>query len=178
MLQTIWLLLIVPLSLYCFSTYIKPLNGRRNTRMLLIGILGLVYAATLLRVTYSTVFASLPHPAILFRCVRAVAGGMWTTMLISMGFRRGARTMLILSCILFMGSPLALIFYVHRTYPEIALHAILASPGMFSLEAWPVGIAIPAIILLWRSRKNGGESGQLDDGWATSEHPADNGSGA
>jgi hypothetical protein len=178
MLQLFWFLLYVPFSLYCISTYIKPLESGRNPRVLLIGILGLVCAAMRLRGTYSIVFASLPHPAILFRVVRALTGGMWGTMLMSMGFRRGARTMLIISCILFIGSPLALILHLHWIAPGIPLHSILASPRMYSLEAWPVGMGIPAIVLLWQSSRNDSESGGHDGGLTAAEPTVENGTGA
>jgi hypothetical protein len=155
MLSTIWFSLLVAIGLYCLSTYIKPLESGRNPRILLVGVLTLADAAFRLRATYSVLFAHLPHPAILFRVARAIVGGMWPTILIAMGFRQGARNMLILAAILFAAAPLALVIVLHRTAPGVTLHTILTSPNFYSLEAWPLGIAIPAIALLSRASKGG-----------------------
>jgi hypothetical protein len=174
MLSTIWLALIVAVSLFCLSSYLKPLNGERDFRALLAGILGLAWAALHLRATYSILFASLPHPAILSGFVIAIVGGGWATTLVSMGYRRGARTMLIVAGTLFLGSPLALALYLHWTAPKVALHSILAAPHFYILEAWPVGIAIPALILLWRSGRDDGKGSGHDGALATAEHTPEN----
>jgi hypothetical protein len=164
MLQTIWLWLLVPFSLYCISTYLKPVEGARNARALLAGILGLAYAAFGLHVTYSLFFAWLPDSAILFRIAHGIVGGMMAALLLSMGYRHGARVMLILAGILFVGSPLLLVLYLERVAPEVTLHTIFASPRIYGLEAWPIGIAIPAIILLLRPTSNGSQATHDENG--------------
>jgi hypothetical protein len=178
MLSTIWLALIVAFSLFCLSIHLKPLNGKRNPRALLAGIFGLAWAALHLRATYSILFASLPHPAIRSRFGIAISGGGWVTTLVSMGYRRGAKIMLIAAGILFFGSPLALALYLHWVAPKVALHTIFASPHFYILEAWPVGIAIPALILLWRSGSNDGEGVGDDGSPIDAGHTAENETGA
>jgi hypothetical protein len=178
MLTTIWLVLIIPVSLYFISSYMKPLEDGRNLRGLLAGIFGLAYAALHLRATYSIIFASLPHAAILFRIARGIVGGTWVTMLNSMGFPRATRKMLILAGILFAGLPLALTLYLHWKAPQVTLHFIFASPNLYPLEAWPVGIAISAVALLWLSGRNDGKSTGHDSGMGTAGHTAENGAGA
>jgi len=163
MLSTIWLVLIVSVSLYCISTSIKPLENGRNPRGLLAGILGLAYVALHLHATYSVIFASLPHPAILFRLAGAIVGGMWVTMLLPRGYRQGAKTMLIISGILF-AAPLALVLCLHLINHKVALQPIFTSPNIYIVEAWPVGLVIPAIILLWQSGRNDSKSADQDGG--------------
>jgi hypothetical protein len=155
MLLAIWLAVVLSFSLYCLSTYIKPLENGRDPRTLLVGILGLIFALLHLRAIYSLVFMHLPHPAILFRIVRAIVNGTWATILVSMGFQQGARNMLILAGILFAAAPLSLGIVLRQTAPGVTLHSILTSAKFYSLEAWPVGIAIPATILLLRKGKSG-----------------------
>jgi hypothetical protein len=173
-LLTIWLAIVVSFSLYFLSTYIRPPEGgTRDPRALVVGILGLAFGAMHLRGVYSVVFENLPHPAVLFRVVRALVTGGWAAILVSMGYRRGARIMLIVAGILFVGSPLALALYLHWTDPEVALHSILAAPRFYVLEAWPVGIAIPALFLLWRSGSNDGKGAGHDSSPIDVEHTAE-----
>jgi hypothetical protein len=150
MLQTIWLWFLVSISLFCFSIYLKPVEGARDLRALVMGILSLVYAALHLRVTYSLLFASLPHSAILFRMVRGIVGGMFPTILFSMGSRQGARIMLIISGVLFVGLPLALMIHLHGVAPAVVLRSMFTVPNFYILESYPVGIATTAIVLLLR----------------------------
>jgi len=168
-LQTIWLWLLVPFSLYCVSMYLKPVEGARNTRELLAGILGLAYAALSLRATYSLFFVHLPHSVIIFRIVHGMVGGTMVAMLLSMGYRHATKILLILAGILFVISPLLLAFNLYRIGHKDVLHSILTLPNFYSLESWPVGIAIPAIILLLRPGKN------AQDTLTMTEHDAENG---
>jgi hypothetical protein len=177
MLQTIWLAVVLSFSLYCLSVRFRPLRGERDARGLPIGILGLAYVAMHLRMTYATIFAHLPYSTLLFRVIGAIVGGVWATILISWGFRWGAKAMLTLACILSLGCPLAGVLLWYRMGHGTALHSIFASPKFYIAEAWPIGIAVTAIVLLLRSgersRKNAG-----DDGGLTSEDAAENGMGA
>jgi hypothetical protein len=180
MLSTIWLVLIVSVSLYCLNAYIKPLEGERNPRKLLAGILGLADAAFYLHATYSLIFVHLPHSAIIFRTFRGMVGGMWVSTLIPTGFGRGARSLLILSGFLFVGSPLALVsmLYLRSISPSAALHAMFTSLSILPLEALPVGLAIPAIVLLLRSGRNDSKSTGNDSGLTAAEHTVENGNEA
>lgn len=160
MFQTIWLAFLVPFSLYCISIYLKPVEGARNRRALLAGILGLAYAAFSFRVTYSLFFAHLPHSAVLFRVMHGIVGGMMVAMLLSMGYRNGARVILPLALILFVGSPLLVAVILHRTGRQVELHSIFASPHFYALEAWPAGSVIFAIFLLLRPGRNEDQDAQ------------------
>jgi hypothetical protein len=178
-LLTIWLAIVVSFSLYCLSIYVKPLEGdKRNQRALAVGILGLVFGAMHLREIYSVVFASLPHPAVLFRLVRAIVSGAWTGILVSMAGRRAAMAMLILAGILFVASPPAMAFFLNRTGHGVTLHSIFASPSIYILEAGPVAIAIPSIFLLCRSGGGDGKGDGFDDSRTDAQHSAENGTGA
>jgi hypothetical protein len=150
MLHTIWLWLLVPFSLYCFSIYLKPVDGPRDRRALAMGTLGLADAAMYLPATYALVFAHLPYPFIVFRVVRGILGGMLPTIFISMGYRQGARAMLIFAGVLFVGFPLLLVFNLYRFSHGNTLHSILTSSYFYGLESWPIGVAIPAIVLILR----------------------------
>ncbi|HVU48370.1 MAG TPA: hypothetical protein VHD85_19730 [Terracidiphilus sp.] len=166
MLHTIWLWLLVPFSLYCISTYLKPVEGARDVRVLLGGILGLAYAAFGLHATYS-LFAWLPHSAILFRIAHGIVGGMMVAMLLSMGYRHGVRVLLIFAVILLLASPLLVALILHRVGRAVALHSILTSPHFYSLESWPVGIAVPAIVMLLRPSSNGNKGTGDNSGLAS-----------
>jgi len=177
MLQTIWLAVVLSFSLYCLSVRIRPLRGERDARGLPIGILGLAYVAMHLRITYATIFAHLPYSALLFRVLGAIVGGVWATILISWGFRWGAKAMLIFACILSLGSPLAGVFVWYRIGHRVPLHSIFASPKFYIVEAWPVGIAIAAIVLLLRPGTNGSNHAGGGGGLASAENTAENGMG-
>ena len=164
MVGTIWFLILVPVCLYLVSTYIKPLNGVRNLRALITGILGLAFAMLLLHATYAIAFASLPHPNVAFRTVRATVGGAFATMALSMGFRQAPKIMLIIAGILFAASSLIVTLGLHKPGRSAMLHPRPSSLNVYSLEAGPVGLAIPAIVLMWQSRRNNGKSGGPDCG--------------
>lgn len=157
MLQTIWLLVLVPVSLYFLSTYIKPLEGGRDPRKLVVGLLGLAYAALSLHATYSIIVAHLPHSVIFFRIAHGIVGGAIPTILISMAYRHGARVMLILAGIQFVASPLVIWFTLHRIGPAVALHSVVSARSFWSSEAWPIGTAVSAIVLLWRPGRSDGK---------------------
>jgi hypothetical protein len=154
MIQAVWPMLLFPFSLFLLSNYMKPTEGERNPRDLAAGLLGVVTTAFFLHGTYSLVFVRLPHAAVLFRTVRGVVGGAFASTLLSTVFSKGARNTLILSSILFVTSPLALLLVLHRTAPGVTLQAILLSPNLCGLESCPVGLAIPAIVVFWRSGGN------------------------
>ena len=175
MLQTIWLLVLVPLSLYFLSTYIKPLEGGRDPRKLVTGILGLVYAALSLHATYSVIFAHLPNSVILFRMAHAIVGGMLPTILISMAYRHGARIMLILAGVLFVVSQLIIGFALHRTGHAVTMRSIVSVRNFYGSEAWPLGTALSAIFLLWRPVRNDGKGIDHDGELAPAEHIAEDG---
>ena len=162
--QTIWFLILVPLSLYLLSSYIKPLNGVRNLLALVTGILGLVYTTLFVHTTYSVVFTSFPYPGTLFRVARGILGGMFVTMLFSMGFRQGAKIMLIIAGILFVATPLVVVFALHQFGHAATQQPFIKSLNLYSLEALPLGLAIPAIVLIRQSRRSIGKSGQPDNG--------------
>jgi hypothetical protein len=176
MLSTIWFSLLLAIGLYCLSTYIKPVEGERNPRVLLIGILSLMDAAFHLRATYSLIFAHLPHGAVFFRLFSRIVDGMLATMLVSLGFKKGARNMLILAGALLVVPPLGLILALalHRTALAESLHVIFASSNIYNLEAWPIGIAIPAVVLLLR----GDGSNNLNAGNDSLEHTSESGNEA
>jgi hypothetical protein len=179
MLPTVWLVLIIGFSLYSLSTYIRPLEGKRDARGLLLGILGLVYAAMMFRTTYSIVFARLPHAAILFHILRALLGGIWTAILLAMGFRRhGATIMLIFAGTLAIASTLAVALLLHRTGRAVTLHSVLSVPRLYSLEAGPFGIAIAAAVLLWRPAGNDTRLPARGSELTDAEHVAESGTGA
>lgn len=154
--QTIWFLIFVPVSLYFISTYIKPSNGTRSLRALITGILGLANVAMSAHKTYVVLFAGLPHPALLFRAVSGFFGGMFVTMLLSMGFRQAPKIVLIVAGILSAAPAVVLIWVSHKLGQAPTQHPISNVLDLYILEAHPVGLAIPAIILIWSShRKNG-----------------------
>jgi hypothetical protein len=157
MLSTIWLVIVVSFSLFCLSDYVKPAKGSaRNSRELVVGILGLALGAMHLRRVYSLVFASLPHSAVLFRLVQAIVTGVWAGILLSMGHRRWAKSMLILAGIFFFGSPLAVAFALHLAGHQVSLGSVLALPNIFITEIFAVALAVPAIVLLLGSDDNDG----------------------
>lgn len=178
MLTNIVLVLVGGFSLYCLSTYIKPLDGQRDSSALLWGILGLVWVALHLRATYSLIFAALPHGPIVFRVVDRVVPGVVASVLICRGWRQGVRAMLILAGVLFVASPLVLIVMLHRIAPGAQLRAIFLFTPFYILEASAIGIAIPAVLHLWKRNRNDGK--QLDSGSdpSTAEYPAENGTSA
>jgi hypothetical protein len=178
MLQTIWLLVLVPLSLYFLSTYIKPLEGEREPRKLAAGILGLAYAGLSLHAAYSVIFAGLPHSDVLFRVSHGVVGGMLVTALASMGYRNAARTMLILAGVLFVAWPLLFGLLLFRIGHAVTLHSIVSARSFYSSEALPVGIAISAIVLLWRRGRNDKKDIDHAGEPAPTEHIAENGTEA
>ena len=169
--ETVWLLILVPCSLYWPSTYFEPVEGTRKRGSLVLGILGLTYAALHLHTTYLVFFANLPFPTILFRISHGIVGGALATILISMGFRHGTRAMLVLSGVLLVALPVLAAFDLHRLGHEVSLRIVIASPTVLCLDSYPIGIAIPAVILLlrpsWiRSQSIGDSAGLTDAGSA------------
>lgn len=149
--STIWPLFHVIVGLFCLSTYFKPIEGERNPRILIVGVLSLAIAATLAHGTYELLFARLPNSAIFLRATRGILGGMFATTSVSLGFRHWAKIMLIAAAILFVVSPLALVLFLTKrsVSTEMALRAVFTSPGLLSLESIPVGMAIPALLFPW-----------------------------
>jgi hypothetical protein len=157
-LLTVWLVIVVSFSLFCLSDYVKPAKGSaRNTRELVVGILGLAFGAMHLRRVYSLVFASLPHSAVLFRLVQAIVTGAWAGILLSMGHRRWAKSMLILAGIFFVGSPLAVAFALHLAGHQVSLRSVFTLPNIYIIEIFAVSLAVPAIVLLLVPGDNDGE---------------------
>lgn len=176
--MNIVLVLVGGFSLYCLSAYIKPLNKKRDSNWLLLGVLGLVWVALNLRATYSLIFATFPHAFVLFRVASRIVLGVIAGTLVCKSWRHGAEAMLIVAGILFIGPPLIAVSFVHRIGQGANLHATFASPKFYAIEAWPVGIAIPAFVLLFRSKKNGQKSTGGDGGVAAADVIAESGTSA
>ncbi len=156
MLQTFWLSLYVAIGLYAISSYIRPLEeGKRNPLKLLAGILSLAYAALHLHATYALLFAPLPYAEILFRATGWIVFGMLMTMIDILISALSAKTMLMVSGVLFVGLPLAML-PLHWVVRGVPFHRIFASPYIYAAEALPVGIAIPAVVLLLRKQGRNG----------------------
>jgi len=169
MMHTLWLSLFVAIGLYGVSSYIRPTEGeRRNPQTLVAGILSLVYAALHLHATFALVFAPLPHAAVLFRATRWIVGGMFLSALATLVYRQSAGTTLIISAVLFAGLPLAML-PLHWVAPKASFHRILTSPALYAGEAFPVGLAIPALVLLPQKR------GRSDAGEASAERTSGEG---
>jgi hypothetical protein len=152
MLSTLWFSLFVAIGLYGISSYVKPLDGRRNWQKLFMGVLSLAYAATCLHATYALVFAHLPYASFMFRTVRGAAGGMFVSLFTTLVYRSGAKTMLIIAAVLFICPPLALLITPRRVLDKAGAQLISTWPEVYIREAFPVGLAIPAIVLLVRGR--------------------------
>lgn len=176
--MNIVLVLVGGFSLYCLSTYIKPLNEKRDSNWLLLGVLGLVWVVLQLRITSSLIFAAFPHAFVPVRVASRIVLGVLPSALICRVWRWGAKAMLILASILSVAPPLTAVLLVLRIGHEINLHTIFASSKFYAIEAWPVGIAIPAIVLLFRSKKNGRKSTGGDGRVAAADVIAENGTGA
>jgi hypothetical protein len=172
MLSTIWFSLLVAIGLYGVSSYIRPLEGsKRNPQKLLAGILSLAYAALHLHATYALIFAPLPYADIFFRAAGWIVCGMLITMIAFLVSAQSVNTMLMISAVLFVGLPLALL-PLHWAAHGVSLDRIFASPFIYGGEAFPVGLAIPAVVLLLRERRRGGDT------QASSERTTEEGTGA
>lgn len=157
MLSIVWLSLFAAIGLYGISSYIKPLEGRRrDSQKLLAGILSLAYAALHLHAMYSILFARLPYAAISFRAVRWTVGGMLVSVLATLAYRQSAKTMLVISAVLFVSLPLGLVVFFHWASPGASFHRIFAFPIVYCAEALPIGVAIPAIVLLLQNSSENG----------------------
>ncbi len=137
---------------FLFRAYLKPLNSEikhRDGRALAGGILLFSLAGFWLFNSFHGVPRNPAYLAILFRLIEGIVVGMLVTTLMSIGWRQGAKRILVISCIWFMVSNLILVgICFHVTGHMISLGLLSRLPATYGIEANPFGMAIAAVVIL------------------------------
>lgn len=181
-LSTIQIIIVATLALACvllFSAYLRPIDPEaraRNRGALASALLLLVLLALQLFDSFHGVPRDPLYIPILFHStVGAVSGMSIATILMSMSWVRGARRMLVISAVCFVICNLIVLgICLHAVGHLVNFRTLAATPPFYAIEAGPIGMAIPAAILLGLSGRPGQGSNASDSGFEESEPPADN----
>lgn len=167
---------------FLLRAYLKPISsriGNRDWRALACGILFLSSIGMMLFESYHGVPQDPVYIAALFRWVRGFALGMATAMLVSVVWRHSAKRILIASCVWFGALNLILLgFFVYGLAHHVNLHAlrsVILRPVCLAVEAFPIGSAIAAVVLLFHPDRTDADGDILDGGVTASEPLAEDG---